>query len=208
MQTRWTSCSASTPIGTRMRLRSWPPQRARSSSRRRSPPAGWAFGRRSGSRCGRRRVGGFGRSRGPAPGGRVSAASSRRRASGVLEVDRPRRLGRSSAKSDPLDAIRAARTALAGERLPEPRSAGKREELRALVTAREGALRAKRAGLCQLRALIVTAPRAAPHGAARTQPRPPARPTARPAPRPRQAPPPRPPARAQIGRQPGQRAHP
>lgn len=76
----------------------------------------------------------------------------------VLEVDRPRRLGRSSAKSDPLDAIRAARTALAGERLPEPRSAGKREELRALVTAREGALTAKRAGLCQLRALIVTAP--------------------------------------------------
>ena len=76
----------------------------------------------------------------------------------VLEVDRPRREGRSPAKSDPLDAIRAARTALAGERLPEPRSAGKREELRALVTAREGALTAKRAGLCQLRALIVTAP--------------------------------------------------
>lgn len=76
----------------------------------------------------------------------------------VLEVDRPRRQGRSSGKSDPLDAIRAARTALAEERLPEPRSAGKREELRALVTAREGALSAKRAGLCQLRALIVTAP--------------------------------------------------
>jgi len=76
----------------------------------------------------------------------------------VLEVDRPRREGRSPAKSDPLDAIRAARTALALERLPEPRSAGKREELRALVVAREGALTAKRAGLCQLRALIVTAP--------------------------------------------------
>lgn len=76
----------------------------------------------------------------------------------VLEVDRPRRQGRSSGKSDPLDAIRAARSALAGERLPQPRAAGKREELRALVAAREGALSAKRAGLCQLRALIVTAP--------------------------------------------------
>lgn len=76
----------------------------------------------------------------------------------VLEVDRPRRQGRSSGKSDPLDAIRAARSALAGERLPEPRSAGKREELRALVAARAGALSAKRAGLCQLRALLVTAP--------------------------------------------------
>jgi len=81
----------------------------------------------------------------------------------VLEVDRPRRQGRSSGKSDPLDAVRAARTALAGERLPEPRAAGKREELRALVAAREGALSAKRAGLCQLRALIVTAPEPVRH---------------------------------------------
>lgn len=76
----------------------------------------------------------------------------------VLEVDRPRREGRSSGKSDPLDAIRAARTALAGKRLPEPRAADKREELRALVVARAGARAAKRAGLCQLHALIVTAP--------------------------------------------------
>ena len=76
----------------------------------------------------------------------------------VLEVDRPRREARSTGKSDPLDAVRAARTALAEARLPQPRSAGKREELRALVAAREGALSAKRAGLCQLHALIVTAP--------------------------------------------------
>lgn len=76
----------------------------------------------------------------------------------VLEVDRPRRQGRSSGKSDPLDAIRAAGLRSPGSGLPQPRAAGKREELHALVAAREGALSAKRAGLCQLRALIVTAP--------------------------------------------------
>jgi transposase len=76
----------------------------------------------------------------------------------VLEVDRSRRDGGSPAKSDPLDAVRAARTALGRERLPEPRSAGKRDELRALMAAREGALTAKKAGLCQLRALLVSGP--------------------------------------------------
>lgn len=76
----------------------------------------------------------------------------------VLEVDRPKREGRSQAKSDPLDAVRAARTVLAREKLATPRSGGRREGLRALVTTRQGALAAKRAGLCQLRALIVSAP--------------------------------------------------
>lgn len=77
----------------------------------------------------------------------------------VLEVDRPKREGRSRAqKSDHLDAIRAARSALGEEQLARPRADGSREELRALMTAREGALQAKRAGLCQLRALLVTAP--------------------------------------------------
>ena len=76
----------------------------------------------------------------------------------VLEVDRPKRDGRSQAKSDPLDAIRAARTILGRAKLASPRAGGEREALRALMTTREGALKAKRAGLCQLRALIVTCP--------------------------------------------------
>lgn len=80
------------------------------------------------------------------------------RAELVLELDRPRREGRSRAKSDALDAIRAARSALGQRQLARPRAAGRREQLRALMTTREGALQAKRAGLCQLRALVVTAP--------------------------------------------------
>lgn len=76
----------------------------------------------------------------------------------VLEVDRPKRDERSLAKSDPIDAIRAARTLLGRTKLATPRTGGKREALRALVTTREGALKAKKAGLCQLRALIVCLP--------------------------------------------------
>ena len=39
-----------------------------------------------------------------------------------------------------------------------PRSSGEREALRALMAAREGAVNAKRAGLCQLRDLLITTP--------------------------------------------------
>jgi hypothetical protein len=42
--------------------------------------------------------------------------------------------------------------------LASPRAAGEREALRALMVARAGALAAKKAGLCQLRALVVTCP--------------------------------------------------
>jgi len=76
----------------------------------------------------------------------------------VVEVDRPRRKRRSHAKTDALDALRAARTVLAGERPAAPRAGGRREGLRALVTTREGLLKGKRAALCQLRALLVTCP--------------------------------------------------
>lgn len=76
----------------------------------------------------------------------------------VLEIDRPKRDGRSLAKSDPIDAIRAARTLLGRAKLATPRAGGKREALRALVTTRAGAHKAKKAGLCQLRALIVCLP--------------------------------------------------
>ena len=76
----------------------------------------------------------------------------------VLEVSRVRRERRSGGKTDALDAIRAARTVLAAERPSTPRAGGERQALQALVAAREGAVNAKRAGLCQLRDLLVTTP--------------------------------------------------
>jgi transposase len=75
----------------------------------------------------------------------------------VLEVGRLRR-ERQSGKSDALDAIRAARSVLGQTRLAQPRAGGEREALRALTAAREGAVTARRAGLCQLRGLLVSAP--------------------------------------------------
>jgi len=76
----------------------------------------------------------------------------------VYEVGRLRRERRSGGKSDALDALRAARSVLGEKRPSVPRSSGEREALRALMAAREGAVAAKRAGLCQLRDLIVTTP--------------------------------------------------
>jgi transposase len=74
----------------------------------------------------------------------------------VLEVGRLRRERRSGGKTDRLDAIRAARCVLTQPRPATPRASGEREALRALMAARAGAVTAKRAGLCQLRALLVT----------------------------------------------------
>jgi transposase len=78
----------------------------------------------------------------------------------VLEVERPvRARGRGGRlKDDGLDALRAARTLLAGEAAGAPRAAGEREALRCLLVAREAAVAERRAGLNQLRALILTAP--------------------------------------------------
>jgi len=76
----------------------------------------------------------------------------------VLEVGRLRRERRSGGKTDPLDAVRAARSALTQERPATPRAGGERQALQALVAAREGAVNAKRAGLCQLRDLLITTP--------------------------------------------------
>src|SRR5438132_1404827 len=76
----------------------------------------------------------------------------------VLEVGRLRRERRSGGKTDALDAIRAARSVLTQNRPARPRASGEREALRALMAAREGAVNAKRAGLCQLRDLLVTTP--------------------------------------------------
>ena len=76
----------------------------------------------------------------------------------VLEVARLRRERRTGGKTDALDAIRAARSVLAQQRPATPRAGGERQALQALVAAREGAVNAKRAGLCQLRDLLITTP--------------------------------------------------
>jgi transposase len=76
----------------------------------------------------------------------------------VLEVERPARARAQRGKSDVLDAVRAARGLLGEDKLAQPRAGGRRAALQALLRVREGALGARRAALCQLRALIVTAP--------------------------------------------------
>jgi hypothetical protein len=76
----------------------------------------------------------------------------------VLEVGRLRRERRSGGKTDALDAVRAARSVLTQQRPATPRAGGERQALQALVAAREGAVNAKRAGLCQLRDLLITTP--------------------------------------------------
>jgi len=77
----------------------------------------------------------------------------------VVEVDRPARPARrSGAKSDELDAARAAREALAQKHLTHPRRRGDREALRVLLRTRQGALKARCQALCHLKALVVTAP--------------------------------------------------
>lgn len=72
----------------------------------------------------------------------------------VLEVERPR--GR--AKSDRLNALRAARALIAEERPALPRAAGRRESLRVLLQVRTSAVSARKVALNQLRALVVTCP--------------------------------------------------
>jgi transposase len=76
----------------------------------------------------------------------------------VLEVGRLRRERRAGGKTDALDAVRAARSVLTQKRPATPRAGGERQALQALVAAREGAVNAKRAGLCQLRDLLITTP--------------------------------------------------
>jgi transposase len=77
----------------------------------------------------------------------------------VLEVERPARPGRQGRlKSDALDAERAARSLLAGTAGSRPRVSAQTQALRALLTTREGAVRACTAALNELRALLVSAP--------------------------------------------------
>jgi transposase len=77
----------------------------------------------------------------------------------VVEVGRPKRPPRrTGAKSDALDAIRAAREALAADHLLAPRRRGDREALRVLLATRHSACVAKVCAINQLKALIVGAP--------------------------------------------------
>jgi transposase len=76
----------------------------------------------------------------------------------VVEVDRPERPARrDGAKSDELDAARAAREALSRDHLAQPRRRGAREAVRVLLVTRRGAIRARTKALNHLKALVVTA---------------------------------------------------
>lgn len=77
----------------------------------------------------------------------------------VIELDRPKRpTRRQGAKSDPLDAARAAREALSREHLGQPRSRGQRAALSVLITVRSMAVEAAGDAQRQLQSLIVSAP--------------------------------------------------
>jgi len=77
----------------------------------------------------------------------------------VVELDRPQRAKRrNGAKSDPLDAIRAAREALARPRLGTPRSGGDRQALSVLLAARRSAVDAAGVAQRQLFSLVIAAP--------------------------------------------------
>ena len=78
----------------------------------------------------------------------------------VIEVDRPdRKTRRFQGKSDPIDAIAAAKTALAGQRTGTPKQRdGRVEALRNLRVARRSAVEQRADTQRQMKTLIVTAP--------------------------------------------------
>ena len=77
----------------------------------------------------------------------------------VVELDRPvRPARRAGAKSDPIDAERAARDALARTKLAQPKTGAERAALQMHVTARRAAVEAAGDAQRQLHALVVTAP--------------------------------------------------
>jgi transposase len=77
----------------------------------------------------------------------------------VVEVDRPSRPAqRNGAKSDLLDAVRAAREALGRQKWAEPRARGAREAMRVLYATRNGAVCDRTRAINELKALVVSAP--------------------------------------------------
>jgi transposase len=77
----------------------------------------------------------------------------------VVELDRPKRPARKAgAKSDPIDAERAARDALARGRLAQPKTGPERAALQMRLTARRAAVVAATDAQRQLLAMVITAP--------------------------------------------------
>ena len=77
----------------------------------------------------------------------------------VVELDRPKRAARRhGAKSDPLDATRAAREALGRDQLAQPRATGPRAALSVRLAARRSAVQAAGDAQRQLHALVIAAP--------------------------------------------------
>jgi transposase len=77
----------------------------------------------------------------------------------VIELDRPERAKRRhGAKSDPLDAIRAAREAMSRDKLGTPRATGDRQALSVLLATRRSAVAAAREAQQQLFSLVIAAP--------------------------------------------------
>ncbi len=77
----------------------------------------------------------------------------------VVELDRPKRVKRrNGAKSDPLDAIRAAREAMARPRVGTPRTGGERQALSVLLAARRSAINASTEAHQQVFSLVIAAP--------------------------------------------------
>lgn len=108
-----------------------------------------------------------------APGARVWAIEStahygasltaylHQRGERVVEVDRPKRpRGRDGAKSDELDAARAAKEVLGRKHQSKPRSRGQRGALRVLQRTRQQAVAHRAAAISSLRAMVVSAPEA------------------------------------------------
>jgi transposase len=81
------------------------------------------------------------------------------RGEAIVEVGRSARMERRlRGKNDPLDAVRAARSALASDTVTLPRVGERQEALRLLLLARRSAVDVRRLALVQLRSVIVTAP--------------------------------------------------
>jgi len=77
----------------------------------------------------------------------------------VVEVDRPERPARrAGAKSDGIDAVRAARQVLAGQGVSDPRCRGQREAIRVLLATRAQAIDFRTRAISALHALVVSAP--------------------------------------------------
>jgi transposase len=76
----------------------------------------------------------------------------------VVEVERPRRRDRRVGKSDPIDALLAAKKVLAGECLSTPRTTGARSALGVLLLGYRSCVAERTRLLNQLQALQITAP--------------------------------------------------